>query len=277
MKVFISWSGERSQAIANALREWLPNVIQALEPWMSATDIEKGARWSSDIATQLEETSVGIICLTSDNLEAPWIHFEAGALSKTLEKSFVCPYLFDLEPTDLKGPLVQFQAAKANKQDTRKLLHTINRAQGERALAEDKINKAFDVWWDELEKRLKVIPSKQEKQRPKRAEREILEEILELVRAQRRENKKTSPSLTLESRIQAVQAVLNLTREQAKNFIAGVNHARHLQSVSEETKPTDPRSIPQSKPCPNCDSKMYLSEDLYYNCLDCKYSEDSVE
>jgi hypothetical protein len=112
MKLFLSWSGARSQAIAEALREWLPKVIQAVKPWMSAIDIDRGARWSSDIAVELSDTSFGILCITPENLNAPWIHFEAGALSKTLEKSLVCPYLLELEPTDLKGPLVQFNAAR---------------------------------------------------------------------------------------------------------------------------------------------------------------------
>ena len=92
MKVFISWSGKRSQALANMLRDWLPNVIQAIKPWMSDVDIDKGSRWSKDIALQLEESKVGIICLTPENLEAPWILFEAGALSKSLEKTYVCPF-----------------------------------------------------------------------------------------------------------------------------------------------------------------------------------------
>lgn len=43
MKVFISWSGETSKKVALALKAWLPNVIQALDPWMSDKDIEKGA------------------------------------------------------------------------------------------------------------------------------------------------------------------------------------------------------------------------------------------
>lgn len=186
MKVFISWSGERSRRIAEILHEWLPNVIQAVVPWMSASDIDVGARWSADIAKQLEETRFGIICLTSKNLEAPWILFEAGALSKTLEKTYVCPYLFEVEHTELTGPLVQFQAARAQMEDTRRLVHAINRALGEEGLAENMINKAFDVWWPELEKKLKSIQPDKDEPIRKRKDREILEEILELVRTQTR-------------------------------------------------------------------------------------------
>jgi len=183
MKVFLSWSGERSQAIAEALRDWLPKVIQAVQPWMSAVDIERGARWSSDIATELSQTSFGVLCLTPENLNAAWIHFEAGALSKTLEKSFVCPYLFDLEPADLKGPLVQFNAAKADKEDTRKLVLTINDAQ-EAPLPTTTIEESFEVWWPKLEERLNSLPFPQLQVKHERPEREILEEILELVREQ---------------------------------------------------------------------------------------------
>ena len=104
MKVFLSWSGGRSRQVAVTLRDWLPNVIQALEPWMSAEDIEKGARWSSDVASELDECKAGILCITPDNIEAPWLLFEAGALSKTIEKTFVCPYLVGLGLSDLKGP-----------------------------------------------------------------------------------------------------------------------------------------------------------------------------
>ena len=78
MNLFISWSGEKSRSVAEALRDWLPFVINAVKPWMSAADIEKGARWSSDLAYQLKETRAGIICLTRDNLEAPWVLFEAA-------------------------------------------------------------------------------------------------------------------------------------------------------------------------------------------------------
>lgn len=49
MEIFLSWSGLRSQEVAKSLREWLPKVIQSLEPWISASDIDKGSRWLKEI------------------------------------------------------------------------------------------------------------------------------------------------------------------------------------------------------------------------------------
>ena len=82
MKVFLSWSGEKSRAVAEALREWLPKVLQEVEPLMSSEDISAGVRWQYLISEALEGSSVGILCVTRENQSAPWLNFEAGAIAK---------------------------------------------------------------------------------------------------------------------------------------------------------------------------------------------------
>lgn len=118
MKVFISWSGARSKNVAEILRSWVPKVLQAVRPWMSDEDISTGTRWSAEIASELEISKAGIVCITPENQHNPWLMFEAGALSKTLTETFVCPYLFDLSPSQLSGPISQFQATLATKEGT---------------------------------------------------------------------------------------------------------------------------------------------------------------
>ena len=108
MRVFISWSGDRSRAVAELLDEWLQCVIQALDPWMSSKDIDRGSIWFSEISDSLRDTKVGIVCLSQDNKNKPWILFESGALAKGLYSARVCTFLIDLESTDVSNPLAQF-------------------------------------------------------------------------------------------------------------------------------------------------------------------------
>lgn len=183
-KVFISWSGELSKKLAEEVRLWLPGVLQFVKPYFTPNDIEKGTRWSTDIASELESSNAGIICLTKDNINKPWILFEAGALSKNFGKSNVCTILFNLDSADLTGPLTSFQATRFDKTDFKKLLQTINNTGGESKLESAVLNDVFEMWWPKLEEKLNQIienhsDTSTENQRP---ERDILEEILELTR-----------------------------------------------------------------------------------------------
>lgn len=193
MEIFLSWSGERSERVAKALHRWLPLMIQAVRPWVSAKDIEKGAWWSSDLATHLELSHVGIICLTQENLEAPWLLFEAGAISKAIATSFVCPYLYGLKPADVKGPLSLYQATKADRDDTLGLVKTINKALEADALQEHQLEKLYTMLWPDLEAELESIPVMQHKEEPLRSERELIEELLGHVRYLRYKPNRDAP------------------------------------------------------------------------------------
>lgn len=153
MKVFLSWSGERSKKMAEALRDWLPLMIHSVEAWMSAADIDSGARWASAIADQLEESKFGIVCLTSDNLTAPWLLFEAGALAKTKDAS-VGTFLLDISSGDVEGPLAQFQGRTRDRADVWKLIETIVakcRAAGEKVPKDHEMVTLFDALWQRLD------------------------------------------------------------------------------------------------------------------------------
>jgi hypothetical protein len=193
MNIFIIWSGKTSKAIAEAFRDWLPQVIQEVKPWMSAKDIDKGAHWPTELAENLEKVNFGIVCLTPDNLQAPWILFESGATSKAVGETHVSPYLFELKSTDLTGPLSLYQMTESNKGDTFELIKTINKAIGEKALKDEMLQKAFDVWWPEFEGKLEKIKEQAKKEqgdvKPPRSDSEKLDELLQIVRLLSREQK----------------------------------------------------------------------------------------
>ncbi len=184
MKVFISWSGSTSKKAAEVLGEYIQQMIQAVEPWIS-TDISKGANWVKEIGSKLEDINFGIICLTRENLDENWILFESGALAKK-QGANLCTFLLNLKHTDIKPPLALYQHTIFEKEDIKKLLNTINndaRTLKESKIPDEQLNKIFERYWPDLEKDLnKIIDLKTETSEPVRTDREILEEILEIVR-----------------------------------------------------------------------------------------------
>jgi hypothetical protein len=189
MKVFISWSGEPSHTVAVALREWLPSVIQRIEPYVSSVDLEKGAPWFTKIAQELNDTAFGIICVTRANADSRWLNFEAGALFKSIKdaESRVCPLLIDLKPVDLKGPLAQLQMTEPTRDDVSKLLRSLN-ASDEPPLRGDILNVAIDKFWPDLEEQLRAARRSAESQvHPEpRDPQDLIEQILEISRGLQR-------------------------------------------------------------------------------------------
>ena len=142
--VFLSWSGETSRQVAAALDDWMPLMIQSARPWMSARSIESGQRWREEISKHLSMIKIGILCITPESVEAPWLNFEAGALAKSVEdKSRVSPYCWGIRPTDFGGPLGDFNGVEANESGTWSLVISLNHALGN-PVAPSNLRKNFE-------------------------------------------------------------------------------------------------------------------------------------
>lgn len=181
MKVFLSWSGERSQALAQALREWLPLVVHFADPWLSQSDIEAGERWATKVAKELEASIFGILAITRENIGSPWILFEAGALAKSMEEGRVIPLLLDLDFKDITGPLAQFQAKKVERSGIVEVVGAINRL-AEQPVPEARLTQLLELAWPQLERQVAAIPKNPTVAKHNRPQSEVLEELVASVR-----------------------------------------------------------------------------------------------
>lgn len=184
MDIFISWSGTRSRKVAELLKGWLKCVIQAANPWVSAHDIDRGTVWFSTIAEKLSRTKFGIICLTQENKNQPWILFEAGAIAKGVAANHVCTLLIGLEPTEVENPLAQFNHTVAGqRQSMWELVRTINKQLQDEALPEQILTNVFGTYWPQFDKAYRKILSEEVVTPEKRSQEDLLSEILSTVRS----------------------------------------------------------------------------------------------
>ncbi len=198
LKIFLSWAGDTSKEIAIVLNDWLPQILQNVEPWFSPDDIEKGGQWATALAEVLESAHVGIICLTPENLSNTWMHFEAGALWKAVKTARVCPFLFNIQlATDVKPPFGMFQSTRAmDKEEVHRLIKTLNSLLSDLNgdLSESRLNTAFEMWWPILEGRLrKIAEAAVPVEKPKRDVTEMVAEVLDHVRGLSRRIEATMP------------------------------------------------------------------------------------
>jgi len=187
--IFISWSKERGKAAATALHEWLPMIIQAAKPWMSDKDIGKGTVWLDELTAALGTLKQGIICLTRESLSEPWLLYEAGVISKALDrKTRVWTYLLaDLKPSDVSHPLGLFQHTVATRDDTFRLLESINNTMEDHGVPSSILRKQFEMLWPELDKKLSELPGPKVWRFPRtRSVEDMVAELLELARAEDR-------------------------------------------------------------------------------------------
>jgi TIR domain len=199
MQVFICWSGKASHNIAEALKTFLEDTIQGVQPFLSSESIQKGGRWLAEVSGHLSTCNFGILCLTKENLSSRWMLFEAGALSKDSAEGRVTALLTGIEASDVEAPLSQFQHTGIDRPDILKLLTTINSLVPEPSRrTEAQLARAFDKSWPDLERefsdagKLKPpVPAP-----PARDNESIMKEMLELLRGLARDAEMAKLAIT---------------------------------------------------------------------------------
>jgi len=212
MKVFVSWSGPDTKALAESIKLWLPKILLGkVELFVSSQDIAKGERGLSVIAESLDAIDYGLVILTKANQEAKWINFEAGALGKSLGKALVSPLLVDLTESDVSGPLAQFQMTTlTDRDDVWKLVCDINKALPE-PFPEDGLQVLFDSAWPGFEKAVAKARKGSEPTKTSRPAEDILDEILLRIRR-----------LEQRDRVRPTRRDSGLTMDQEKDLVSQV-------------------------------------------------------
>ena len=161
MKVFLIWSDGTSHAIAEALGEWIPSVIQAVTTFVSPADARSGTGWVNAVSKELDRSLLGIVCVVPGGIGAPWLFFEVGVLSQSLDPSNVVPLLFDVKRSELDGgPLAQFPAVAYGKDAMYRILETINEKTETMRLSRERLRDTFELWWPKLELDLETVRGK---------------------------------------------------------------------------------------------------------------------
>lgn len=216
LRIFISWSGPIAREVATAIHRLLQNISDQFAPWMSDLDIEGGQRGMQEIEHSLNGAQFGMLVITPENQHSPWMNFEAGALSKVVdgnEANLVVPLLVGIErPTDVVGPIGQFQALRLTRDDVKSLVESIAARVDVR---QQTISERFDAFWDGFERQITAINLDEKPREEARPTSDILDEVLDHVRAIRRDKGAAKSSVApfdVGSRLREAEAMVAWAR-----------------------------------------------------------------
>lgn len=182
-KIFISWSGDSSQEIAIQLKKCLEEEIFSgtdLTCFVSVVGISSGANWWNKIKKELKKCKLGILCITDENIKAPWIYFEAGAM--TARSVPTIPILFCCNLKALDGsPIKANQGIEFHKKcQFLKMINDINKDMELLSISSSQLEVISNEAYNKLEEILK--PTLEQLKKTKRiTERQIYPEKVKAI------------------------------------------------------------------------------------------------
>ena len=151
MKIFLSFSGDLSNKIAEATKVFLETVVPNIELFLSSVDISNGEIWQKSLINELSKCRFGLFILTRDNQDSAWIHFEAGALSKGDPANPIVPICFGFPIDELDSPIkIIYQGFSFEKKKMIELVHKINAAL-EPPIKDKNLEEYISAFWDKYE------------------------------------------------------------------------------------------------------------------------------
>ena len=152
MKLFISWSGERSQKVAEVVKEWVQTLFpKGIDVWLSSENMIPGRLSMPKIIKALKTSDYGIFCFVKDNCKSSWMMFEAGAISKqsdAAEAEGLYGIIFDGTIEDFRRtPFEQLQLTVFDKKSLDKMFKSINTKMGQAKIEEHILSKNVDTTW----------------------------------------------------------------------------------------------------------------------------------
>lgn len=151
VRVFVSWSGDKSLLLAEKLVEWLPTIVPAAHVFYSP-DIGGGDVWFQRLYTELRSAQFGIVCVSKESSRSQWLHFELGALWRHRagrnRNVPVFPLLLDIAPRELTGPLALLQAKQFSESVFRELCAQIAKKTN---LSDERFGKNFKAAWGQIQ------------------------------------------------------------------------------------------------------------------------------
>jgi hypothetical protein len=184
MKVFMSWSGNKSHCMATALGRWAQYVLPHAETRLSR-DPERHRPWFEQLSGHLRTSDAGIVCLTEDSWQRDWLHFEAGALHLADKPVFVV--LLDVPSGRISGPFSQFQHTTLEALDDEddyyallQMFRSLNEVSRADALPIHRLEERYRDIWDSLRRDLMIAREMRPEDRRRESTRrhsELLERL----------------------------------------------------------------------------------------------------
>lgn len=111
-QLFISWSGPLGKTVADLIYDWINRLYKnAATNVFVSTRIEPGRQGFNEIMNALDECEKGFFIITRERMNSPWLHFEAGAISKANATNWIIPIYVDINREALNNdPLTEFQS-----------------------------------------------------------------------------------------------------------------------------------------------------------------------